>query len=938
MSLPGQVRVYTPFAYDANDESVGRISELTNIRDVAERLAFLRAEAIDSGDIWRHQAHHLSRDRRVDRALLSALMELSGHLINKHDLSRDIAHALVGRFVYLYYLRDRDILSDQWLTNVGVSPDAVFSANATLDAFRRLADAVDERFNGHIFPIDWSSASAPTAESVRVAGEAFSGGGVWGQRTLFRMFEFEYIPIELLSAIYERFLHDAGQGAEHGAFYTPEPVADYLLAEFESIQSLRPGVRVLDPCCGSGIFLVLAFRRLVEQELRQRKATRLTPTELRRIMQTSIFGVERNRDACLVSEFSLILTLLSYIDPPELHRPPNLKFQFPNLHNTQIFEADFFDDDSAFWRSSQTFDCIIGNPPWKELDTSAADARLAILWMNRNRADAPVARYRIGEAFTWRVLGKLSDRGTVALLTQATSLTNDTSEDYRRAFFSRNVAHRITNFSNLAYVLFESAEEPAATLVYSPRRHDGPASPDIIHFGPLVVNQPALATPTRHQLTPWVLTMSESEIQSIRADDAALGYAATWKRALWGNAIDHRVLSPLRRAYPTTLGALAKRRGWSLGLGLQLRDKEVTAHEANLDVASIQLKAGASPQEAEQYARWFAELKVVQPKHLAKASRVRLTVPDGWLVPNTWGTFIRERGGSKGLALAPAPHVFLWNEFAAFSDKDAIFRHPNIGLSASPEDADWLRAISVLWTSSITAYCLFLDLSAGWGVSRSTIDLGDAEGVPMPELTDNLAARLAELHRTLEAEEAQLLYDATSQRERIDDAVATALSLPPRLVLLAREFSEFRLPLVKGKTPPMLTQAPNLTELACYAATLKSELDNYIERGTRRHSVSVLNSSYGIVATIELMDDARLATVSARNANADEHASVRDVLRVAEQRFGQWVYVRRGMRVFSGRKIHICKPPRRLEWSNTQALLDAADIIAEVMELRRNVS
>jgi hypothetical protein len=57
-------------------------------------------------------------------------------------------------------------------------------------------------------------------------------------------------------------------------------------------------------------------------------------------------------------------------------------------------------------------------------------------------------------------------------------------------------------------------------------------------------------------------------------------------------------------------------------------------------------------------------------------------------------------------------------------------------------------------------------------------------------------------------------------------------------------------------------------------------------------------------------------------------------LNAASQQYGQWVYVQRSVRVFSGNTIHLCKPARRLEWTETQALLDCADIIAEVAESR----
>lgn len=938
ISLPGQLRVYTGFAYDKTNERVGQVEKPLDtgnlsIHDIASRLEFLHADSIDSGEIWRTKGQHLTKDKRVDRSLLRTLHSLSQQLVRMHHLESQVAHALIGRFVYLYYLRERDILSNQWLAKADVDPNAVFSVNAKLGAFRRVMDKVDERFNGRIFPIDWSSSSAPDAAAVRAVARAFAGEEpASGQMALFCPFDFSFIPIELLSAIYEQFLHDEGRGAKEGAFYTSEPVADYLIAEVESVKRLERGMKVLDPCCGSGIFLVLSYRRLIEQEMRRRKTDKLAPAELRDILTSSIFGVERNSEACLVAEFSLVLTLLSYIDPPELHR--HTRFRFPTLHNEQIFECDFFDDQSMFWKADQNFDWIVGNAPWVELDPRQEAEEPAVAWIKKAQVSGatPVARYRSSEAFTWRVRERLTDGGVVGLITQATSLTNDQSATYRKTFFERNIVHRITNFSNLAYILFESAEEPAANIIYSVDKADR-ASLEIVHFGPLVVNQPAtMPGRSRRRRTPWVLTICESEIQTISAAEAALGEATTWKRALWGNPRDRRALQRLRRVLPTTLGEFSDKRGWHLNLGLQLRKDGGSKSDPNQDVAQIRLNQGATESEAKRFGKWFSDLKVIEPKQLRK-TKTRLTVQASWLVRNRWGTFLR-KGRDAGLDIVQGPHIFLWNDFAAFSDQDFIFRHPKIGLSASLADADWLRAVSVIWTSSITPYYLFLELSAGWGVSRSTIDLGDARRMLMPRLTESLVTELAKLHGPLAAEEADLDNRIDWQR-RLDEGVASILKIPAQVMFMAREFREFRLPLVKGKAPRGVTSPPDERQVGTYARRLTAELDGFLERKNRFHRVSILSAPVGIVATIELVNNGQPAKPTVKIAGRDERNDVHDILQLAEQQFSQWVYVRRSVRVFTDNKIHLCKPARRLEWTETQALLDAADIIAEVAEARR---
>jgi len=931
VSLPGQVRVYTPFAFDETNDSVGEVEQpletAAGFAYVAERLRFLRAESINSGEIWQTKGSHLTRENRVDRKLIRTLRLLSNHLVSEHRLQRRVAHALLGRFIYLHYLRDRDILSDEWLESVGIDPDTVFSSTVRLNAFRRLTRAVDSRFNGRIFPINWSASSAPHAAAVEAVGRAFAGEDS-RQIPLFRPFDFSFIPIELLSAIYEHFLHDEGKGAEEGAFYTSEPLADYLIAEVEAERPLRRRMRILDPCCGSGIFLVLAFRRLVELEMRQRGTNNLRPQELSDILTRSVFGVERDPEACLVSEFSLVLTLLSYVDPPELHR--HTKFQFPDLHNQQIFETDFFLEDSPFWCMEQRFDWIIGNPPWVEHNPEDDDEKALISWI-RNNPEKPVARFRSADAFTWRVADRLSQDGVAGLITPATSLTNDQSAEYRKAFFTQNTVRRVTNFSNLAYILFESAEEPAANLIYS--LHDsGSIKPDIIHFGPMVVHQPAIIpNQGNRRKAPWILTVGESEIQVVSQDDAERGEATTWKRALWGNPRDRRMLERLRQIFPTTLGDIAEQRGWSLSLGLQLRADEGKPSDPNSEVATIKLNEGATDSQAKEYAGWFDSLDVLDPSRLRDAL-CRLQVSKNWLVPNRWGKYIRDRGGPGGLRIAPAPHLFLWNEYAAFSDRDFIFRHPDVGLSAPKQDEKLLKAISVIWTSSITPYCLFLDLSAGWGISRSTIDLGDARSMPMPRFTPAQVDALYSLHFELAEEEP--ILDLNDWQRRLDDGVSSILSIPDQLMMIARELKHFRLPLVKGRAPRHLTRPPDKSQLQKYASRLKSELDRFIERKQRRHAVTLLSSSVGVGATVELVNGTRAPTAVVREADESETRNLRDILDAAEKQYGQWVYVARSVRIFLGSKIHVCKPARSLEWTETQALLDAADLIAEVAQSR----
>lgn len=319
--LPHQIRVYTGFNYSIKEENVGLINTVdqTDIETIKNTLNYLLAESIDSGLIWQEKAKFLETDKRVDVHLLKNLEKLDERL-QKKGVSLTAAHGLIGKYVYIRYLRDRDILSDDWLKENEIDLNDVLSRHANLNGLSKLIKALEKQFNGNLFPLELEENAELDDDIVSLVASVFKGDDpVTGQLHLdFEAYDFSYIPVETLSSIYEQFLRIQGEDKKQGAIYTPEPLADYLIAEINSVKPLTIDMKILDPCCGSGIFLVLAYRRLIEQEL-QASNQIVTPDRLKEILLSSIYGVERNLDACYVTEFSLILTMLNYIEREQVN-------------------------------------------------------------------------------------------------------------------------------------------------------------------------------------------------------------------------------------------------------------------------------------------------------------------------------------------------------------------------------------------------------------------------------------------------------------------------------------------------------------------------------------------------------------------------------------------------------------------------------------------
>ncbi len=948
--LPGQVRVFTGFAYNPAAPETGAvtpaISTEQNITRIIEALSAFTADAINSGEIWQRNAEHLGAEQRVDTMLLKNLKALAAQLEKDHSLPPETCHALIGKFVYLAYLRARDIISDKWLREeamvepTAIFKDETFAPTVTLDGFRKLVRAVETRFNGKLFPIAWGSSKAPKADGIRAVARIFAGEEVTGQMHLsFRAYDFAAIPVEFLSSIYEQFLHtekdeenaatddeteeignEASDPEKRGAHYTPEPLADYLVSEINAAKPLRLGMRVLDPCCGSGVFLVVAFRRLVELECQQQNRTSLNASELSVILTTSIYAVERNSIACQIAGFSLILAMLSYVEPPELHRRKN--FKFPTLVGNNLFPEDFFNERGRFWKQIVSpegkgikFDCIVGNPPWVELDKDDPEAAHLLNWSKAHTEDYALARARTGEAFAWRVMDCLAGGGTVGLILHAKTLTNDHLKAWRQKFFSGVQVRRVTNFANLAYIIFASAQAPCTTLIYT---HRTPESGDnaILHFGPFVANQCVTNLKRGTKRRAWSIGFSESEIKRLAYSSHDLSEATAWKKALWATLRDERALQKLRRVFTTTLGTLCEKNGWSLALGLQLRKSKGTEKDPNEEVLDAKGR------------NVLSDLKVLN--HRALVKQARLIMEERFLDTNEFGLFVR-KGRHAGLTLASGPRLLLWNDFAAYSDKPFIIRHDKVCVASGTEQE--MKAIAAIWTSTFSSYLLFFVTTAAWGIDRNLIDKGDAEHLPFPELTPERQASLCAAW-----EEAAVLESSGADfgkvKELLDVRVAAALGLPDSVALVVGEFFRVRYQLNKGKSPANLRHQPDSDELVVYASRLKTELDSYLA-GKAHHRVVVLHSARGICASVTITKDKRPIAPQVKSADGPEAKTLDALLRSAEKQFSQWVYVKRSVRIFDGDTIHLIKPPRRLEWTQTQAMLDADDIIAEVIEERQ---
>lgn len=124
---------------------------------------------------------------------------------------------------------------------------------------------------------------------------------------------------------------------------------------------------------------------------------------------------------------------------------------------------------------------------------------------------------------------------------------------------------------------------------------------------------------------------------------------------------------------------------------------------------------------------------------------------------------------------------------------------------------------------------------------------------------------------------------------------------------------------------------PDRPMLWAYAQQLVAELDDFTMVSGTRHRVLITRSPELVACTIQIIESDEPIPVRVEEGDLSLARLLADLQHLLKQRFTQWISIHRALRIFHEDSILICKPPRIIDWTRTQALNDADDIIAEIL-------
>ena len=436
--------------------------------ELAQLDTFAGRLAMETGRFWSLEPR-VSRETCVDRRLLRDLRNVERLLVDA-DLERGEAQALIGRCIFAKYLIDRKIVTGDRLVELcghADLPDALGDPAAA----GRLFAWLRKTFNGDMFP---SAEPVPAAGHLDTVARFLTGEDLdTGQRHFFP-YRFDVIPVELVSAIYEQFVHSsasesagANPARREGVYYTPLAAVSLVLDEV--FDGLTGTESVLDLSCGSGVFLVEALRRLVCLKSNGRPPIRRS---IRKTLYNQVYGVDFSEAAVRIAAFSLYLAALEL--DPDPQPPAELRFEPLQGRTLLVGDARTIEETPAgravlaAGGGLKKFDVIVGNPPWSFRGKAGTAARRAA------GPQAPLQPRGQSLDFVVRARDFAHDGTRFGMILSATPFFGRSATAARAVRDAVDALAPVTliNLSELSRWLFPRANMPAVALL---ARHRGRA-------------------------------------------------------------------------------------------------------------------------------------------------------------------------------------------------------------------------------------------------------------------------------------------------------------------------------------------------------------------------------------------------------------------------------------------------------------------------------
>ena len=657
--------------------------------EIAELDIWWDAERIRNGAIWDDPDAcdlMLSATKSAHRKLVAGVRALAHQLTERHLLDPRLRRRLLILSLLIAYLEERLVLLPHDFGRALPGAARFFEVLGNGPALVKLLEALEERFNGHVFRLK-DAERAALAQSAELATYARLVQGYedeTGQTSFWRLYSFRDLPVELISNIYQLFVKDASR-----SIYTPPALVRLMLEEalsWERIDALMAGDGViLDPACGSGVFLVEAYKRLVLHWRSRNRWARPGVDDLRQLL-LRVHGIDLEEGAVELAAFSLCLSLCDALEPEEIRASVKL---FPRLADETLHWSCFFDAKEQRLVKAPVA-AIVGNPPFESSLTTEGAKRSSKAYAKEHGG---LADNQLAYLFLHDAMEMVDQGGIVAMVEPSGFLYNQNALSFRQAFFERWKVHELLDFVSVRGMFKKGNADPKIVVVIAEASKSKPES-RLLHA---VFRRNGRATAEQG------FDIDYYDLFWVRNADAKRS-RDVWRANLLGGNRVRDLIERLRR-FPT-LGQYAAARGWDAGEGYFGGQKNASSKVGHL------IGKALLPTDA-------------LGRHGIDKSRIGVVPDTGIKDPKT------ERRFMPPLLLIKE-HQDLYLD--VWTDEYLVFKNEIVGFSA-PGDNDRLRAAASWLTREATILQAYVaGISARLYTQRATaIFNADVFALPFPE-------------------------------------------------------------------------------------------------------------------------------------------------------------------------------------------------------------
>lgn len=878
---------------------------------------------VESGRMWLDRPELFPNKQRIDAVLLNDLT-VAHEELRAIGLSTNQAHAALIQTMFVAYLEDRKLIDCIYFrkaTNGHYKNLTSVLQSGNSAALERLFVKLRSDFSGDMFITPCTLLESDPAVSLthqhfeiltrfRRGKELMSHGA--GTQVRFCGYNFRYIPIELISAVYDRLLRQQQESSKlKGAYYTPMCLADTVVSTLweQLTDEQKCTGRFFDPACGSGIFLVKIFQRLCQHQIETASGDSALLWDVLLTTLDRIRGHDDNPAVARIAAFSLYLALLEQVTRGHALNPLDATHRLPNLCDRVVATYDFFDPDCP----ERNTDVIIGNPPW----SSPGDGHPpATRWTKEN--NYPVPEKEIAWAFTWKALHHLNEGGVLAFLVPTMEFLHSQRTSFRaRSRLVRDSHVRIVvDFSDLRRLLFPSATRSTSLVIARKSTSNSLAPYAFQYFTPK-------ANP--NLLTKRFIALSKDDRKWIRSNEIKRNSLAL-KQQLWIRSAELGLFQYLS-ILPT--------------LGSHL---ETWAHEDPPSNGAL-FGEGFQPQ-TDPRSRYKAKVSDVLhripylPSKRLSPLKVNLHGLSPWPSRN-----VRHLGFEAGFL---HPRILLtsqmstnnWRLRAAYVKEPVSFRHGVMAMIVPDCREAMGKFITAILNSRVATWFAFHGTTA-FGSERPEIGIQDLLRLPLPMPTDlSHTSRAEEVqHQLVQAFDSFVPHSSGEQvsagsteiaLRQIDKLTYDYFGLVDTEIAMVEETVDC----VLSAVDPSSSRFPDtwrdgaLSDRQSYADTFAPWLSEWFSDGL---SVSVRmfarNADYAIL-------EVSLSPGESNPYTESDTVPFPDAVVELERHFGRPIagnlFVTPDVRVFVGSKLYLVKPLQKRFWLHGSALADAGGIVADL--------